>query len=263
MLKRFKIQTLLFLTFVMLPFKGFAEDDHPYVILVGLDGFRWDYVDRGISPTLDMMRRDGASALSLQPTFPSKTFPNHLSIVTGMHPENHGIVTNGIRDPFTGDRYRMGNNAAIQESRWYLGEMFWETAERQGITTASYFWPGSELPEDHRRPTYQEFYEHNRPYETRIEGLLEWLKKPEDERPRFMTLYFHEVDSKGHQFGPDSPEVNEAIKLVDSLLAKLLTGLKEIGLHDKTNLIIVFRSRHDGRQHRAGIRRSENPAVGL
>ncbi len=232
-----KKKMLAFLIIAILPMQLLAEK--PYVILIGLDGFRWDYTDRGISPTLEMIREEGATALSLHPTFPSKTFPNHLSIVTGMHPENHGIVTNGIRDPFTDTRYRMGNNDAIRESRWYLGEMFWETAERQGITTASYFWPGSELPEDHRRPTYQEFYEHERPYETRIEGLLEWLKKPEEERPHFMTLYFHEVDSKGHQFGPDSPEVNEAIKLVDGLLAKLLDGLEEIGMHDKTNLIIV------------------------
>lgn len=211
----------------------------PYLILISLDGFRWDYANRGLTPTLDRFARDGVSALSLQPVFPSKTFPNHISLVTGLHPENHGIILNHFENPFTEERYRLGDSVSVRDAKWYQGEAFWETAERQGIKCASYFWPGSELQSAHRRPTYREAYEHRRPFPERIRGVLNWLKLPEAERPHFITLYFHEVDSRGHRYGPHSPEVNQSIQRMDSLLAMLLTGLEEQNMLDKTNILLT------------------------
>ncbi len=211
----------------------------PYVILISFDGFRWDYPHRGITPNLEKFKENGVTALSLEPVFPTKTFPNHLSIITGMYPENHGIIMNVFTNPFTGESYRLGDTTSVRESKWYWGEAFWETAERQGIICASYFWPGSELHLKHRSPTYRHLYDHHRPYEKRIEGVLNWLKLPSDKRPHFITLYFHETDSKGHDYGPDSEENNEAIKLLDSMLGLLLDGLEEIDMLSKTNIIIV------------------------
>lgn len=217
----------------------YSREEHPYLILISFDGFRWDYANRGVTPNLDKFRQEGVSALSLEPVYPTKTFPNHLSIITGLYPENHGIILNEFENPVTGEQYNLSNEAALRDSKWYLGEAFWETAERQGIITASYFWPGSQLTLVYRRPTYWEPYEHNRPYEQRVEGLLNWLKLPEDQRPHFITLYFHETDSKGHDFGPDSPEVNQAISLLDSVLGSLIDGITRLDLDNQVNIIVV------------------------
>jgi predicted AlkP superfamily pyrophosphatase or phosphodiesterase len=211
----------------------------PYVILVSFDGFRWDYSERGISPNLDKMKKDGVHALSLRPSFPTKTFPNHYSIISGMYPENHGIIFNSFINPITKDKYRLGDSLAVRNSEWYLGEAFWQTAERNGIKTASFFWPGSEVTLDYRRPTYYEKYEHNKPYRERIDGVINWLELPKEERPHFITLYFHDTDSYGHKYGPNSPEINQSIQRLDTLINYLNDKLVEIGMKDSTNIIIV------------------------
>lgn len=233
------LRLFLFLLFLLCLILPVSAKDKPYVILISFDGFRWDYVDRGITPNLDRFKLDGVSASSLQPVYPSKTFPNHISLITGMYPENHGIILNDFVDPVSGERYRIGDSTQVRGSKWYWGEAFWETAARQGVQTASYFWPGSELPEQHRRPHLRELYDHNRPYEDRVDGVLNWLQLPEESRPQFITLYFHETDTKGHRFGPVSPEINEGIKKMDDMLGRLLDGLESIGMADKTNVIIV------------------------
>lgn len=213
--------------------------DKPYVILISFDGFRWDYIERGATPHLAALRDQGASAISLKPVFPTKTFPNHYSLVTGQYAENHGLIANNFTDPFSGERYSLRDPQAVQQARWYLGEAFWETAERQGITSACYFWPGSEMNLPYRRATYFEHYEHTRPYENRVQGILDWLALPEPERPHFITLYLDAVDGAGHEFGPDAPETDRAIARVDSMLGLLLRGLQTLGLRERTNLIIV------------------------
>ena len=211
----------------------------PYTILISFDGFRWDYIERGHSPNLQKLRDEGVGALSLQPVFPSKTFPNHFTIVTGMYTENHGLLANNFNDPFSGERYSLRDQQAVQEARWYLGEAFWETAERQGIICASYFWPGSEMNLPYRRSTYFHEYQHERPYEQRVQGVLDWLQLPEAQRPRFITLYFDIVDGAGHRYGPEAPETNRAIARVDSMLGLLIDGLERIGLREQTNIIVV------------------------
>ena len=230
---------LIFSVLLILPVTLLGGGKQPYLILISFDGFRWDYPQRGLTPNLERVEKQGVKALSLEPVFPSKTFPNHISTVTGLYPQNHGIIMNSIFDPYSGERYSLGNRDAVQDDKWYLGEFFWETAERQGIITASYFWPGSEILLNHRHPTYREMYEHNRPYDARVQGVLDWLQLPEAERPHFITLYFHETDSKGHDFGPDSPEVNAAIKQLDALLGLLLDGLQKNNMLDKTNIMIT------------------------
>ena len=233
-----RIRIALF-SFFFISISIFAQIQKPYVILVSFDGFRWDYLNRGLSPNLEFIRQNGVSALSLRPSFPSKTFPNHQSIITGMYIENHGIIANTFRDEFSNELYRMGDTSAVRNSRWYLGEAFWETAERNGITTASYFWPGSEMNLSYRKPTYFENYEHNRPYEKRVEGVVNWLKLSIEKRPRFITLYFDDTDTQGHRYGTDSPELNIAVKRVDGMLGLLFTRLDEIKMRDSVNIIVV------------------------
>lgn len=211
----------------------------PYVVLVSFDAFRWDYVNRGLTPNLDKIKSEGVYALSLKPSFPSKTFPNHQSIITGMYPAHHGIYANGFYDPFSNETYKMNDSNTVNNAKWYWGEAFWETAERQGIKTASYFWPGSEVKLYYRKPTYAETYEHARPHDDRIEGVINWLKLPQEKRPHFITLYFSDTDEKGHRFGPNSNEVNQAIQLLDGVAGKIMNRLKEINMIDSVNVIFV------------------------
>jgi predicted AlkP superfamily pyrophosphatase or phosphodiesterase len=225
----------LFLFFTTLAYGG----NKPYVILISFDGFRWDYLDRGLTPNLNKLADKGVRALSLRPAFPSKTFPNHISLITGMYPDNHGIIGNYFKDTIKHKEYSLGDTAAVKEPFWYLGEAFWETAERNGIITASYFWPGSEISLDYRRPTYYEKYDHNRSYREKVKGIVNWLKLPADKRPHFITLYFHDTDTYGHDYGPDSPETNRAIARLDSVTAYLLNEIDKTDLKDSINYIFV------------------------
>ena len=76
--------------------------NRPYVILVSLDGFRWDYGKLYMTPNLDELARTGVKAEALIPSFPTKTFPNHYTIATGLYPDHHGIVNNSFYDPAIG-----------------------------------------------------------------------------------------------------------------------------------------------------------------
>ncbi|MBN2009194.1 alkaline phosphatase family protein [candidate division KSB1 bacterium] len=232
-------RNILIVSIILILATGLLASEQPYVILISFDGFRWDYPQRSITPNLDTLAIQGVSALSLQPVFPSKTFPNHYSIISGLYPEHHGIIQNDFVDPVTQKHYKVGNQDAVRNSWWYRGEAFWETAERQGVTCASYFWPGSEVDLPYRRSTYVEYYEHDRPYEKRVEGVLEWLQLPEMKRPHFITLYFDATDTEGHRHGPNSPETDAAIRRLDDTLGLLCTGLKRLNLYQQTNIIVV------------------------
>lgn len=237
-IKYFKKKYLLFfLLFIF--FSNTFPQNKPYLILFSLDAFRWDYVNRGLTPNFDSVKKYGVSALSLRSVFPSKTFPNHFSIISGMYASNHGIIQNDFENPFNGEEYSIGDSASVKNPIWYLGEAFWETAERQGIKTASYFWPGSEMSLTYRHPSYYERYVHNRNYKTRIDGVINWLKLPYKDRPHFITLYVDETDRKGHEFGPNSNEINKAIQLSDSLVGYLFSQLKSINMQDSTDIIML------------------------
>jgi predicted AlkP superfamily pyrophosphatase or phosphodiesterase len=228
----------ILLLIVVLFLESFPQTQ-PYLILVSFDGFRWDYPSEELTPNLNMIESDGVKALSLKPSFPSNTFPNHITIATGLYPQNHFIISNNIYDKFRNEYYSIGDTQAVRNPKWYKGEMIWETARRQGVITASYFWPGSEMNLEYRRPNYFEYYEHNRDYFTRVDGVLNWLKLPYGNRPRFITLYFDLVDTYGHRYGPKTIETNNAVGFVDSVLGYLMSGLKNIGLKDSVNLIVL------------------------
>ncbi len=214
-----------------------VDSEKPYVLIVSLDGFRWDYLNRGITPALKSIEENGVRALILQPVFPSKTFPNHYSIVTGLYPQNHGIIHNRFIDVKTGEMYRLGDSTAVRDDKWYHGVSLWTLLQQNGIKTASYFWPGSEVHKAH--PTYFKKFDKTIPREQRIEGIINWLKLPEKERPHLLLLYFCDTDTKGHHFGPDSKELNDAVKFLDNKIAYLQKRLKEIDMFNKINLIIL------------------------
>lgn len=217
-------------------------DLKPTVLLISIDGFRWDYFSRygkaGL-PNLHALAARGVRAENMIASFPTKTFPNHYSIVTGMYPGNHGIVANNIYDPATKSNFETSDRKEVQSSRWWGGEPIWVTAEKQGLRTAPMFWPGSEAEIGGTRPTAWTVHDSNATHDQRIAFFLQNLDKPAAERPRFFTLYFQDVDDAGHDHGPMSPEVEQAVSKVDATLGKLLAALDARGVKEKLNIIIV------------------------
>ncbi|MBA3260458.1 MAG: alkaline phosphatase family protein [Gemmatimonadales bacterium] len=216
-----------------------ATAERSPVILVSLDGFRSDYLDRGVTPTLTRLAREGARAEAMVPVFPTKTFPNHYTIVTGRWPANHGIVGNEFTAPELGARFGMADRGAVRDARFWGAEPIWVTAERQGVRTAPLFWPGSEAAVGGVRPSYALPYDHDLPDSARVRQVLQWLDRPPPKRPAFLTLYTSVVDAAGHDFGPDAPETRVAIAQADSMVGLLAAGLAARGLEDKVNLVIV------------------------
>lgn len=215
-----------------------ANDLKPTVILVSLDGWRWDYAQKYVSPTVTKLKARGVSA-SLIPSFPSKTFPNHYTIVTGLYPGHHGVVGNTVRDLDTGRRLTMANRAENQDPMWWGGEPLWVSVQRAGGTAAPMFWPGSEAPIMGQRARFWEPFSEAVPANTRVDRILRWLDLPAADRPTFLTLYFSDVDGAGHQSGPDSRAVAEAVRRVDRYLDRLIRGLTERGLQNRVNIVIV------------------------
>ena len=208
------------------------------VVLISLDGFRWDYLDRPGAVHLRALAAAGVRAERMVPAFPSKTFPNHYSIVTGLYPEHHGIVANSMQDSVLG-HFAIGDNPATRDGRWWFGEPIWVTAEKQGVRSASYFWPGSEALIAGMRPTWFKKYDGKVPRADRVRGVLDWLALPADSAPRMITAYFSDADDAGHSYGPLSAQVDSAIVRVDSAVGAIVDGIAKMGLAGKVNVIVV------------------------
>jgi len=215
-----------------------ADHEHAPVLLISIDGLRHDYFDLYEAPTLESLAARGTHLRQVEHAFPTKTFPNHYTIATGLYPGNHGIISNNMYDEELG-RFSLGNREAVQDGRWWEGEPIWVTAEKQGLTSHAFFWPGTEAEIDGVRPTEWFEYDGSIPGEDRVDQILEWLDLPEEARPDFMTLYFSKVDSRGHRYGPEHAEVGQALAEVDGYMQRLLDGLEERGMADALNMLIV------------------------
>lgn len=211
----------------------------PIVILVSIDGWRWDYVEKFAPAAIGRLASAGVRADGLIPIFPSKTFPNHYTIVTGQYPARHGILSNNMIDPMLPGRFTLSNRVAQQDTRWWGGEPLWVTAERQGLIAGTMFWPGSDVEIAGDRPTYWRNYEHEYRNGARVDDVLTWLKHQDAERPAFLTLYFSQVDSAGHDAGPDGAETRQAAFDIDEEIGRLVAGVTALGLANRTNFVLV------------------------
>ena len=232
----------LILRFSLVFFLGYstalAQDKQPIVILISLDGFRHDYVERFQPENLTKFIQNGTAADGLIPAFPSKTFPNHYTIATGMKPEHHGLVDNSFYEPFKDQVYTMGNRDIVQDGYWYGGTPIWVLAEQNNIKAASYFFVGTEAPVQGIRPSYYFDYDGNVPNLTRVAKVFEWLQLPETERPRLITLYFSDMDNVGHRYGPSNDDqLKAALNRLDRELGALFEGLKSFDLD--INVVLV------------------------
>jgi predicted AlkP superfamily pyrophosphatase or phosphodiesterase len=216
-----------------------AAEQPSILVLVSIDGYRADYINRGHSPVLKGLADEGVRATALRPVWPTLTYPNHYSLVTGLYPDHHGLVNNTMHDPELGD-FSPANREANSDGRWWSGaEPVWVTAQKRGLRTASVFWPGTQAQIGGVRPDYWLPFDASVSPEARVAQILQWLDLPAGQRPRFLSLYFDQVDTAGHFYGPDAPQVLAALEAVDAALGQLLRGLRTRGLYESSDLVIV------------------------
>ncbi|MBO6574043.1 MAG: alkaline phosphatase family protein [Rhodothermales bacterium] len=231
------MRVLLLLSLLLVGCRPAAQDT---LILISIDGFRAQYMHDVDLPALSDLAAGGVWAPDgLTPVFPSKTFPNHYTTATGLYPAKHGIVANTMYDSELDAWFRISDRDAVEDPRWWGGEPIWVTAEAQGQTAATFFWVGSEAPVKGRQATHWFRHDAAVPGEDRVAQVLEWLDLPVDERPTVITLYFSDVDTKGHLFGPRSTETEAALQAVDNHIARLLGGLRQRELLSTTNLVLT------------------------
>ncbi|MEP7186910.1 MAG: ectonucleotide pyrophosphatase/phosphodiesterase [Rhodanobacter sp.] len=220
------------------PAASSANQPAPF-LLISIDGYRSDYIARGLSTTLQMLANTGVHADSMQPSFPSLTFPNHYTLVTGLRPDHHGIVNNTMFDRDLG-HFSLSNREASSDGRWWAeGTPIWETADRHGLKTATLFWPGSQAAIHGYRPDHWKAFDATVTPDQRVDQVLAWLDLPAGQRPTFLTLYFDAVDHAGHLYGPNSTEVDDKLRETDEALSRLVRGLRLRGLLERINLIVL------------------------
>lgn len=214
-------------------------DLRPTVILISIDGYRADYLDKIQTPNLNSIVKRGIRAKYMIPSFPTKTFPNHYTLVTGLYPAHHGIVANSMYDPDMNARFKLSDRVAVADPRWWGGEPIWVTAEKQSVRTAPLLWPGALSKIGGVDPSYNMAWKDKMPLSEQIAKVASLLDLPASERPQFVTLYFEMVDTAGHYFGPLSPEVRKAVAEADNAVGQLLSVLRERGIEEQVNLIVV------------------------
>lgn len=209
------------------------------VLLVSLDGFRADYIRRPGAVRLRALAASGVRAERMVPAFPSKTFPNHYTLVTGLRPEHHGIVANSMWDDVIGKRFTITDTLVTHDPRWWGGEPLWVTVEKQGKRAASYFWVGSDIVIAGRLPTWWRRYDGRVPNAERVKTVLDWLAMPAATGPAFVSTYFSDADDAGHRFGPEAPQVDSTIARVDSVIGALIDGIAARGLTNRVDIVVV------------------------
>jgi len=247
------INKLLFIFCICIGISSYAQDttqqiiqgrknsadqiNKPYVILISADGFRDDFTELYDAKNLKALSKNGVRANYMTPSYPSVTFPNHYSIITGLYPSHHGLVDNSYIDVSTGAFYNMGNKKMVAEGKWYGGTPLWVLAEQQKMIAASFFWVASEADIQGIKPTYYYIYNEKTNIATRINAVKDWLSLPEELRPHFITFYFPQVDHDAHEYGPNDIRVGNAVQFVDSSINALQEALAT--LHLPINYVFV------------------------
>lgn len=210
----------------------------PYVIMISTDGFRYDYAKKYNAENLLKFSENGVKAKAMIPSYPSITFPNHWSLITGLYPSHHGLIDNFFYDYKRKAPYAMSNKKNAEDGSWYGGTPLWGLAEKHRMVSASLMWVGSASDAGGIRPTYYYPYHEKFTPSEKVEKVVNWLKLPEDKRPHFISLYFPEVDGSGHHFGPDTKETETAVHLIDKAIGDLVQKVSDLGLKD-VNFIFV------------------------
>ncbi|MGF1670903.1 MAG: ectonucleotide pyrophosphatase/phosphodiesterase, partial [Balneolaceae bacterium] len=232
---------IIFSLMSLMLFSGCSQEekDPNPLLLISFDGFKHDYFEKTDTPNFDRFISNGVKAEGLISVFPTKTFPNHYTIVTGLYPENSGLVSNNMYDHEMDATYAIRDREAVENPDWYEGEPIWNTAEKNGLKAGTLFWVGSEAPIQNMRPSHWKIYDSSFPEKARIDTVMKWLTRADLPPVHFSTLYFSDVDSKGHRYGIKSDSIITAIQNADYLLGYLMDRIDEKNLADKLNIIIV------------------------
>ncbi|XP_066533036.1 ectonucleotide pyrophosphatase/phosphodiesterase family member 5 [Hoplias malabaricus] len=213
------------------------QEEHGKLLLVSFDGFRWDYVNRVPTPNFHALMDEGVQVEAVENTFITKTFPNHYTLVTGLHAESHGIVANEMYDPVLNRSFSM-EGPEVYDSRWWEEAVpLWVTSQRAGRRSGAAMWPGSDVAISGSYPTHYVPYNASVPFEMRVEKLISWFSGTE--AIDFGVLYWEEPDESGHNLGPESSLMDAVIEDIDGKLGFLRERLKKAGLYDKINLIVT------------------------
>lgn len=214
-----------------------AQEEKPYVVLISFDGFRSDYVEKFNLTNFKKFVVGGAAAEGMIPSFPSKTFPNHYTIVTGLYPGHHGLVDNHFYDPASKSVYDLHDRNAVSDPKYYGGTPLWMLCKQQGVISASYFWVGSELREKYLRPDYYYPYDAKVSFSQRFDQVVSWLTLPQDKRPHFIAVYFSWPDTESHKYGPLAGETKTSLMKLDTLLGNFMDRVQAISA--PVNVILV------------------------
>lgn len=214
-----------------------TQQTKPYLIMISIDGFRYDYAEKYNAQNLLRLSGQGVRATAMKPSFPTLTFPNHYTLATGMYPAHHGLVDNHFYDRKRDAIYKVGNRDAVEDGTWYGGVPLWVLAEKQQMVSASYFWVGSESAIQNIRPTFYFKYQEKTGIDQRIQTVVNWLQLPVEQRPHLITFYFPEVDHMGHRYGPESDSVKNAVQFVDAAIGRMQEAVSKLNL--PVNFIIV------------------------
>ena len=229
----------LLLLVAVLPWQAWASGRDTYTVIISLDGLRWDYLDTYDVPFMNQLAREGVKAV-MQPSFPSKTFPNHYTLATGLTPDHHGIIANTFWDREQGVEFSLGNKVTRADGRYYGGDPVWLTAKHQGVKTATVFWVGSDVTIQGEHPTYWLDYQTQQmDYPGRVDEIIRLLKLPEKDRPHLVMAYFEEPDRSGHNYGPMNRMTRRAMEDMDLLLSNLWARIQLLPIADNVNLIIT------------------------
>lgn len=214
------------------------KKEQPYLIVLSLDGFRWDYPDHFSTPTLDSLAKVGVKS-ELIPSYPTKTFPNHYSIATGLYPDHHGIVLNSFYAPDLKKQFALSDRKSVTDASFYGGEPIWNTAKKQGVKTATLFWVGSEAPINEQQPDYWSTYDQLLPFPARIDSIAKWLSLPEAQRPHLIMWYYPEPDHVGHEKGPMSAETKAEVEQLDRYLGSFFARMRQLPEFNQLNFIVL------------------------
>ena len=231
---------LLLLTLLsMMTLAGQAAGRDNYTVIISLDGLRWDYLDTYDVPFLNQLAREGVKAV-MQPSFPSKTFPNHYTLATGLTPDHHGVIANTFWERERGVEFSLGNKETRADGRYYGGDPVWLTAKHQGVKTAAVFWVGSDVAVNGEHPTYWRDYQTQQlDFPDRVAEIIRLLKLPEQDRPHLVMAYFEEPDRSGHNYGPMNRMTRRALEEIDLLLSNLWARIQLLPIADKVNFIVT------------------------
>jgi predicted AlkP superfamily pyrophosphatase or phosphodiesterase len=213
------------------------QQEKPYVILISADGFRYDFAKKYGAENLLRLSKEGVAASSMIASFPTLTFPNHYTIVTGLYPAHHGLVNNFFYDRNKKLSYAMSKSNTVRDSSWYGGTPLWVLAEEQDMLSASFYWVGSEAAMHGLLPTYYYYYNEKISIDDRIQVVKDWLQLPAEKRPHMITFYLPEVDHAAHRYGPESKETGEAVQFVDKAIGRMMAGINPLQL--PVNFIFV------------------------